>query len=183
MKTNYYLNYIAAVIFATCIISCSDSKSSTSEPASHPRKTTIDDNGADISLNKEQAENLAKLPIKCIQNPLPYKAGLVIAKKEDLAMPQEHHPAFYGCFDWHSSVHGHWSLVYLLKSFPDIRDADKIRKMLNENLSAENIQEELKYFSLNKYTASFERTYGWAWLLKLSEELYTIQMQGNGIKI
>ena len=67
----------------------------------------------DINLDLNEANRLAQLPLDCIQNPLPYKSGLVIAKAEDLKMPQEHHPAFYGCFDWHSAVHGHWSLIYL----------------------------------------------------------------------
>jgi len=126
-----------------------------------------------LNLNLAEANRLSKLPINCIQSPLPYKAGHVIAKASDLNMPQNHHPAFYGCFDWHSAVHGHWSLVYLLKEFPELEDQAKIRKMLLENLSAKNIQKEVEYFSMNKYTKNFERTYGWTWVLKLAEELYT----------
>lgn len=126
-----------------------------------------------VELNLKAANQLAKLPLKCISNPLPYKSGIVISKEEDLAMPQEHHPAFYGCFDWHSAVHGHWSLVYLMKEFPELDSIKSIRRKLNNNLTKENIVVEMDYFSLNRYTKSFERTYGWAWLLKLSEELYT----------
>ena len=88
-----------------------------------------------------------------------------------LAMPIEHHPAFYGCFDWHSAVHGHWSLVYLMKTFPGLARRDDAIRMLDENLTAENIEREIAYFSMNRDSASFERTYGWAWLLKLQEEL------------
>ena len=124
-------------------------------------------------LSLDQANRLAGLPLKCIQNPMPYKSGIVLASEKDLAMPKEHHPAFYGCFDWHSAVHGHWVLVNLLKHFPELDKADEIRAMLDQNLTAENIQTEIAYFSLNDYSKSFERTYGWAWLLKLSEELYT----------
>jgi len=126
-----------------------------------------------LQLSLSQANRLAKLPMKCIQNPLPYKSGLTIAKPADFKMPQVHHPAFYGCFDWHSAVHGHWVLVYLLKHFPPLEDQAIIRRMLDENLSKNNILKEVDYFSLNPYTQSFERTYGWAWLLKLVEELYT----------
>ena len=126
-----------------------------------------------IQLDLAEADRLASLPLACIQHPLPYKPGHVIAQASDLKMPIEHHPAFYGCFDWHSAVHGHWSLVYLLKNFPQLSQRDKARQMLNENLTAANIQKEVDYFSLNKQTKSFERTYGWAWLLKLSEELYS----------
>lgn len=124
-------------------------------------------------LTLEEANRLATLPLKCIQNPLPYRDSLVISKREDLKMPQEHHPAFYGCFDWHSAVHGHWVLVYLLKHFPKLSNAETIRKMLHENLMAENIKTEVKFFSLNPFSQNFERAYGWAWLLKLAEELYT----------
>jgi len=125
----------------------------------------------DISLDIKEANRLAELPLSCIQNPLPYKSGITIAKAEDLEMPQNHHPAFYGCFDWHSAVHGHWSLVYLLKTFPKLEKAERARQMLNQNLTEENILKEVEYFSMNKYSKSFERTYGWAWLLKLQEEL------------
>ena len=124
-----------------------------------------------IILDLDQANQLAQLPLACIQQPLPYKSGVVIAKEEDLAMPIVHHPAFYGCFDWHSAVHGHWSLVYLMKQFPNLKAAPQARQMLDENLTSENIAIELAYFSMNKQSSSFERTYGWAWLLKLAEEL------------
>jgi hypothetical protein len=84
--------------------------------------------------------------------------------------PAAFHPAFYGCFDWHSSVHGHWMLVRLLKAFPEWPEASEIRGVLSENLTAGNIEVEVKYL-LQPGRKSFERTYGWAWLLKLVEEL------------
>lgn len=127
----------------------------------------------DIRLDLSQAERLFALPLSCIQEPFPYKSGVTIAKEEDLQLPQIHHPAFYGCFDWHSAVHGHWSLIYLLKSFPQLKDKNVALTMLDQNLTAEHIAVELDYFTMNKSSASFERTYGWAWLLKLQEELYT----------
>lgn len=128
-----------------------------------------------LRLDEIEAAKLIQLPFGCIQQEYPYKAGLTISKESDLALPRTHHPAFYGCFDWHSSVHGHWSVVYLLSQFPDLQKADRLKAMLAENLSAANIQKELDYFALNDYTKSFERTYGWAWLLKLSEELHKWQ--------
>lgn len=124
-------------------------------------------------LNINQANYLASLPLKCIDQPFPYKPGIVYAKAEDLDLPLNHHPAFYGCFDWHSAVHAHWSLVYLMKKFPDLKEEELIREKLNKHLTKKNIEKELAYFSLNKNSSSFERTYGWAWLLALAEELFT----------
>lgn len=91
---------------------------------------------------------------------------------DDVLPPRKLHPAFYGCFDWHSAVHGHWMLVALLKRFPDIPEADEIRSKINDNITSANIALEIEYFS-EETNKSFERTYGWAWLLKLAEELYT----------
>ena len=82
------------------------------------------------------------------------------------------HPAFYGCFDWHSSVHGHWSLVYLLKKFPNLEKRNDIIAKLQSNLSKANMQAEIAYLN-KKHEKSFERTYGWNWLLKLQLELDT----------
>jgi hypothetical protein len=85
--------------------------------------------------------------------------------------PQSLHPVFYGCFDWHSAVHGHWMLVRLLKLYPDLPNAGDIRAALDQNLAAENVVAEVEYLR-QPNRKSFERTYGWAWLLKLAEELH-----------
>jgi len=159
------------------VIACGKDSAASSEKASSAsvlsESTTKESVIEAPKLDLQQANRLAQLPLKCINNPLPYKSGVVIAKEADLAMPQEHHPAFYGCFDWHSAVHGHWSLVYLMKQFPKLADRETIIDAIDRNLTAENIAAEIRYFSMNRYSESFERTYGWAWLLKLSEELYT----------
>lgn len=123
-------------------------------------------------LTSEQACQLATLPLACIHTEYPNKLGQTLDNKADLGEPHELHPAFYGCFDWHSSVHAHWSLVKLLKLFPDIQGAGEIRQVLRENITRENIASETAYFKRSQ-ESSFERTYGWAWLLKLSEELHT----------
>ena len=90
-------------------------------------------------LTLVQAHRLAQLPLNCIQTEYPNKTGQTLGSKEDLHEPHVIHPAFFGCFDWHSSVHGHWSLVKLLKMFPDLEDAGRIREMLSQNLSKTNI--------------------------------------------
>jgi hypothetical protein len=67
-------------------------------------------------------------------------------------------------------VHGHWLLVRLLRTFPDLPEKARIRAILAEHLSAKNLEVETAYFT-QPHNGSFERTYGWAWLLKLAEEL------------
>ncbi|WP_223550402.1 DUF2891 domain-containing protein [Aestuariivivens sp. NBU2969] len=123
-------------------------------------------------LNLEQANRLAELPLHCINTEYPNKLSQTIGSDTDLLPPRTLHPAFYGCFDWHSAVHGHWSLVSLLKQFPNIDHADAIKQRLLDSISKENIEAEVQYFQ-GKLNQSYERTYGWAWLLKLAEELHT----------
>jgi len=123
-------------------------------------------------LDLHQANRLAALPLKCIQQEYPNKLGQTLSDSTALAAPRTLHPAFYGCFDWHSSVHGHWLLVKLLKMFPQMDGAEEAREKLQANISEENIRGELDYFKRPEEN-SYERTYGWAWLLKLAEELQT----------
>ena len=126
------------------------------------------ENGPQLDL--DQANRLAKLPLACIQTEYPNKLNQVLESGADLKSPITLHPAFYGCFDWHSAVHGHWSLVKLLKLFPDVEDADEARNKLRENMTAESIAVDIEYMETDK---TWERPYGWAWLLKLAEELRT----------
>jgi len=123
-------------------------------------------------LTQEQATALAKLPMKCLQQEYPNKLSQMLADSTEIANPKNLHPAFYGCFDWHSSVHGHWSLVYLLNRFPNLAGREEIINKLKINLSKENIAQEITYLN-KKHEKSYERTYGWTWLLKLQLELET----------
>lgn len=125
-------------------------------------------------LTLETALKLSKMPLHCINNEFPNKTSHLSDSVKDAKMlPHELHPVFYGCLDWHSSVHGHWMLVKLLKDFPTIENKEEIIKVLDNSFQKDKMILEAEYFG--KYTASkgFERTYGWAWLLKLDEELYT----------
>lgn len=121
-------------------------------------------------MTEQIAEHLSVLPIKCLQKEFPNKLNQVLDNATELGTPIELHPAFYGCFDWHSSVHGHWMLVRLLRLYPNLKNKDIIRNILSENITSANILSELDYFN-RKSERSFERTYGWAWLLKLDQEL------------
>ena len=123
-----------------------------------------------LSITKEIAENLSRLPVKCLQKEYPNKLNQSLTDVTEIGPPAQLHPAFFGCYDWHSSVHGHWMLVKLLKQFPDLSRKDTILTLLTENLIAKNINAEIAYFK-RKSEKSYERTYGWAWLLKLQQEL------------
>lgn len=123
-------------------------------------------------MDRAQASAFARLALKGLQREYPYKPGHVLGSAADIKKPRAVHPAFYGSYDWHSAVHGHWMLVRLLRSFPDLPEAGEIRKVLKEHLTAKNLQAEADYFG-RPHTQSFERPYGWAWLLKLAEELHT----------
>jgi hypothetical protein len=122
------------------------------------------------SLTQTEASHFASLALKCIQKDYPNKPDHTINDGDDVRSPRAMHPAFYGCFDWHSTVHGHWMLVHLLRLFPTMPEARDIRNALDANLSEKNIAGEVAYLK-QANRASFERTYGWAWLLKLAEEL------------
>ena len=121
-------------------------------------------------FNKKKAEYLYHFAYECIDKEYPNKLNQVIGDESYLAPPRELHPAFYGCFDWHSSVHGHWTLVTILNLFPDFEYRREIITKLQNNITHENIQKEIKYFD-DRHNKDFERTYGWAWLLKLDEAL------------
>lgn len=123
------------------------------------------------SLNEKQASHFAGLALKCIAREYPNKPEHVVNTSADVRSPKSLHPAFYGCYDWHSSVHGHWMLVRLLKTFPGLPQEKQVRAALNQNLTAANIEAEVAYMR-QPNRQSFERTYGWAWLLKLAEELH-----------
>ena len=127
-------------------------------------------NGGANSLKEKQASHFAALALKCVAREYPNKPEHVINNTSEVKSPKELHPTFYGCYDWHSSVHGHWMLIRLLKMFPNLPEATQIRSALNANLTAGNVQAEVAYMR-QPNRQSFERTYGWAWLLKLAEEL------------
>ena len=122
-------------------------------------------------LNLEEANRLAELPLACVSVEYPNKLGQTLGGNEDLKSPKELHPTFYGCFDWHSAVHGHWSMVSLLRQFPELEKNAEMRDWLLQSISKDNIENEVLYFH-GKHNTSYERTYGWAWLLKLAEELH-----------
>ena len=145
-----------------------------------PKKDNIDIDRMNLPvLDIETANHLSKLAYNCISREYPNKLSHVMNDSTDVLGPEILHPAFYGCFDWHSSVHGHWMLVKLLRNFPDLELRNDIIDAIDKNITKENIAKEVEYLNQSG-RKSFERTYGWAWLLKLAEELYSWNdQQGN----
>jgi hypothetical protein len=127
-------------------------------------------NGPSPALTRERASGFARLALKGLSKEYPNKPDHVMSGPADVKGPMTLHPAFYGSYDWHSSVHGHWMLVRLLRLFPDLNEAREARTVLGAHLSAENLKAEADYFA-RKENKPFERPYGWAWLLKLAEEV------------
>jgi hypothetical protein len=116
------------------------------------------------------AERFANLALACVHKEYPNKLSHTLQGDMDVAPPRKLTPAFYGCYDWHSSVHGHWLLVRLVRSFPDAAFAQSAREALRQSLSAEHTMQEAAYIRAEG-RASFERPYGLAWLLQLVAEL------------
>ncbi len=116
------------------------------------------------------AARFAKLALECVHREYPNKIAHVLAGDDDVRPPRELTPAFYGCYDWHSSVHGHWLLARLARLHPDAEFAPAARAALDQSLTAENLAAERDYFAPDD-RRSFERPYGIAWLLQLATEL------------
>ncbi len=125
-----------------------------------------------IGLDRLQAGRLARLAYKCIHTEYANNLSHSMQSDKDVGTPSQLHPVFYGCYDWHSSVHGHWLLVKLLKEFADLPNRDSIVQAINLTLTPENIAAEVAYLKAPG-RISYERPYGWGWLLKLSAELVT----------
>jgi hypothetical protein len=124
-----------------------------------------------MTLDLAAAERFANLALACIHREYPTKLGQHILNSDaDVRPARELTPAFYGCYDWHSAVHGHWMLIRLARTFPDGALAARVKYAVGRNLTAENLKREEEYFK-GKGRESFERPYGLAWLLQLAAEL------------
>jgi len=147
----------ATFLLALICTVCMNLPARCEEPKDAKERTAVALPKLGQSLSDAQVDAFAQLALKNIHREYPNKTKAL-------------HPAFYGCFDWHSSVHGHWMLVKLLKDYPQHSVCKLIRENLAINLTKENLDAELAYFSADEHK-SFERTYGWAWYLKLVAEL------------
>jgi hypothetical protein len=121
-------------------------------------------------LDVAAAGRFARLALDCVHREYPNKIAHHLNSEDDVAPPRQLTPAFYGCYDWHSSVHGHWLLARLARTYPEAEFATRAREALAKSLTSENILGEVSYLSGEGRT-SFERPYGLAWLLQLAAEL------------
>ena len=135
-----------------------------------PRQKSPEASSSSEAFDAHAAERFASLALACVHKEYPNKISHVLNSDADVAPPKKLTPSFYGCYDWHSSVHGHWLLVRLLRTFPDAPFAKAARDALKESLTAENLKAEAAYVR-GEGRASFERPYGLAWLLQLCAEL------------
>jgi hypothetical protein len=125
---------------------------------------------ADSGFDQALAARFAQLALDCVHREYPNKIAHALNSDADVNPPRELTPAFYGCYDWHSSVHGHWLLVRLARLFPQAPFAAEARRAVGQSLTAAHIGQEVKYLTA-KGRNSFERPYGLAWLLQLAAEL------------
>jgi hypothetical protein len=148
------MKYIIIAVFLLLAIGKMEAESATTRPM----------------FDTNAAERFANLALACVHKEYPNKLSHNLNSDADVAPPRKLTPAFYGCYDWHSSVHGHWLLARLVRTFPNAAFSPSAREALRQSLTAENIAQEAAYLRAEG-RASFERPYGLAWLLQLVAEL------------
>src|SRR5438067_5645319 len=121
-------------------------------------------------FDEKVAERFANLALACVGKEYPNKISHLLNSDADVGPPRKLTPAFYGCYDWHSSVHGHWLLARLARTFPQAPFTKAAREALAQSITPQNIAQEVAYLR-GEGRASFERPYGLAWLLQLGQEL------------
>lgn len=126
-------------------------------------------------LTPEMASRFASLALNHLTREFPNKLMHAMSSAADAQTPRQLHPIFYGSYDWHSCVHGYWLLLRLLNEFPDLPQAEKIIAMVGEHFTAENVAGEMAYLQQPQH-AGFERPYGWAWFLALTQQLHEMAL-------
>jgi hypothetical protein len=120
------------------------------------------------TISEALITRIASLALGCVDRPYPYYVSHVLRSDEDLVLPARPTPAFYGCFDWHSAVHAHWTLARILRLWPQSSLASECGDVLDRHIDPTKIQAELAYLTPRE---NFERPYGLAWVLALASEL------------
>lgn len=122
------------------------------------------------TLTAEIATRFAGIALSHVTREYPNKLDHVLTGSQDLKSPRALHPIFFGSYDWHSCVHGHWLLARLYRRFPQLSEAGAIRTLLDAQFTGEKVAGEVRYLE-QPAARGFERPYGWAWALALQAEL------------
>ena len=128
------------------------------------------------TLDAQSAERFAALALACVHKEYPNKISHVLDSNADVAPPRELTPAFYGCYDWHSSVHGHWLLARLARTYPDASFAQTARAALARSLTAANVAKEAAYLSSAGRTSFLLvwLSYVWDWPAVIPHPLWVL---------
>ena len=160
------------VLTTVLLVACSGSQPS-------PEPVTVDLADVPTRIEPELAQRFSRLALDCVQKEFPNKISRTTNNAEGIGRPKDLFPAFYGCFDWHSAVHGHWLLVRLLRDGQLNAETNaEIISKLDANLNPDTIAGELANFRRPE-RGSWERPYGWAWLLQLTAELREWKADGS----
>ncbi|MGB6230522.1 MAG: DUF2891 family protein, partial [Litorimonas sp.] len=162
---------LTAVLLSALLSGCAENASVDPATSSAPPMTSVPTSAFPGDIDPALSARFSRLALDCVQKEFPNKISRTTDTAEEIGRPRDLFPAFYGCFDWHSAVHGHWLLVRLLRvgDLDDATRAEAVAK-LNANLTPETIAGELANFR-RPARGSWERPYGWAWLLQLTAEL------------
>lgn len=125
-----------------------------------------------MQLSLEHVTAFAALPLRSLRHEYPNHIMHVLIGPQDALTPRAMHPVFYGCYDWHSAVHGYWLLARCARLYPALPQQDAITALFDEHFTVANMQQEVAYFQVPE-RVSFERPYGWAWVMALAQELDT----------
>jgi len=177
LRPECYARCVRDILFALLLFAAPGIASAAADFARKDLTPAPSGTGADAgqsrlenTVDAKAAGRFAALALACVHKEFPNKISHVLNSDADVAPPRELMPAFYGCYDWHSSVHGHWLLARLARTFPDAPFAARARHALARSLSAAHVAKEAAYLQATGRT-SFERPYGLAWLLQLAAEL------------
>src|SRR5688572_27887995 len=117
-----------------------------------------------------EASRLARIALGHMSREYSHKVDHALRGPQHLRGRRALHPVFYRSFDRHSCVHSYWLLTHLHRTVPDLAEASEIAACVDAHFTAENIAVEVAYLR-QQGRSTFERPYGWAWLLKLGAEL------------
>jgi len=158
--------HLCVTLLARCCVGVAFAHPASAAPTAPPLELPP----AASRLDAAAASRFAALALKCLHQEYPNHISHTLNAETDARPPHELTPAFYGCLDWHSDVHGHWLLVRLMRLFPDAPFVTEARTAVARSLTPQNIAAEIAYLR-GPGRASFERPYGLAWLLRLAAEL------------